>query len=110
MPIPHTLPATYGRGEADVSHSSAEWGEGKVWFEDVQLQVKKAEIEQFRECGVVSKTLHKMLEVFTAPPVRREHVLKDWCKNCNKCTVCFETGGKTFIETEQIAAFKARIW
>ena len=35
-PLWRTSPATYGRGETDVSHSSADWGEEKEWFEDIQ--------------------------------------------------------------------------
>ena len=97
-------------GSNSNSTNLDEWGEGKLRFEDVQLEAKKAEIKQFLECAVVSKTLHKMLEVFSAPPVVPEHNLKDWCKSCKKCTTYFITGGQTFIETKQIAAFNAHIW
>ena len=34
-----------------------EWSEEKEVFEDVQLEAKKADIEKFIACGVVSKNL-----------------------------------------------------
>ena len=87
-----------------------EWSEEKEVFEDVQLEAKKADIEKFIACGVVSKNLLEVLEVFTAPAVTPEHVLNPACKTCNKCTICFETGGQTFMEKMQTEAFKAHIW
>ena len=51
-----------------------------------------------------------MLEVFTTPAVTPEHVLNPACKVCNKCTLCVETGGLTYLEQLQTEAFKAHIW
>ena len=73
----------------------------------MQLEAKKAEVDKFLDCGVVSKILHQMLEVVTALTVTPEHVLNSACKTCNICTICFETGGQTFMERMRTEAFKA---
>ena len=99
-----------GAAENHPTDDTEHWSEGEEIFDAVHLEAQKADIDKFLDCGVVSKILHQMLEVFTAPAAAPEHMFKHSCKTCSKCKICFETGGQTFMEKLQTEAFKAHIW
>ena len=56
------------------------------------------------------EVIYDQLEIFTAPSPQFEHALNPACKQCSKCTLCMEEGGKTFVERCQTEAFKAHLW
>ena len=110
-----TTPSAAGTAEIGMSiHSmddTEQYSDDEEMFDAAHFDAKKADIDKFLTCGVVSTPLRQQLQIFSIPAPAPEHNLNPSCKTCVKCTICMEEdGGKTFMEKKQIDCFKTHIW
>ena len=74
------------------------------------IQARVEEARRLLTTGVVSKGLHRRLEMFTAKPPQPKHRLRAGCQTCPKCPQCMELAdGQNFYMRLQLDAFRGHL-